>query len=75
MPRSAVKLIEVGEASGSLDAMLEEVARDFEERLDRRLARTMSLLEPALILVTGALIGTVIVVMYLPILRLAAVIR
>jgi type IV pilus assembly protein PilC len=75
MPDTAVKLVEVGEASGSLDAMLGEVARFYEETLENRLGRTMSLIEPVLMLLMGVLIGGIIIVMYLPIFNMAEIIR
>jgi type IV pilus assembly protein PilC len=75
MPPMAVRLIEVGEASGGLDAMLAEVAQFHEELLDQRLARVMTLIEPLLMLLMGVLIGGIIIVMYLPVFHLANVIK
>ena len=75
LPRSAVKLIEVGEASGQLEAMFQEVALSYEFVLEGRIQRAMSLIEPIFILLTGLLIGTVIVVMYLPILHLSDIVK
>lgn len=75
MPDTAVKLIEVGEASGNLDEMLGEVARYYEELLQNSLARVMALLEPALMLLIGILVGGIILIMYLPIFYIAEVIK
>ncbi len=75
VPRSAVKLIEVGEASGQLEAMLEEIAHSSERILENRVQRLMVLIEPVFILLTGLLIGTVIVVMYLPIIHLTDIVK
>ncbi len=75
MPETAARMVEVGEASGSLDAMLAEVAQFYEDILDSRLARSMALIEPALMLLMGLIIGSIIIVMYLPIFRMAEVIR
>ncbi len=75
VPDTAIKMIEVGEASGSLDRMLEEVAQFYEELLDSRLTRLMTLIEPVLMLLMGLLIGGIIIVMYLPIFSLADVIK
>ena len=75
MPPMAARLIEVGEASGNLDAMLAEVAQFYEETLDQRLARAMALIEPLLMLLMGVLVGGIIVVMYLPVFHLANVIK
>ncbi len=75
MPDTAVKMIEVGEASGRLDGMLAEVAQFYEETLENRLSRMMTLIEPALMLLIGILVGGIIITMYLPIFNLADVIR
>lgn len=75
MPDTAVKLIEVGEASGGLDTMLAEVAWFYEGSLENKLARMMALIEPVLMLLMGILVGGTIIVMYLPIFHMSAVIR
>ncbi len=71
----AARMIEVGEASGGLDAMLAEVAQFYEEALDRRLARVMALIEPLLMLLMGLLIGGIIIVMYLPVFHMADIVK
>ena len=75
MPSTALKLIQVGEASGSLAGMLEEVARYYEEMLESRMARVVTILEPLLMLMMGIIVGGIILVMYLPIFNLADIIR
>ena len=75
VPAMAARLIEVGEASGNLDSMLAEAARYYEEMLDQRLSRVMTLIEPLLMLLMGLLVGAIILVMYLPVFRLADVIK
>ena len=75
MPPMAARMIEVGEASGGLDAMLAEVAQFYEELLDARLSRVMALVEPLLMLLMGVVVGGIIIVMYLPVFHMADVIR
>lgn len=75
MPDIAIKMIEVGETTGELAAMLHEVAQFYEERLSTLLSRVMSLLEPAMMLLIGLLVGSVIIVMYLPIFSIAEVVQ
>jgi type IV pilus assembly protein PilC len=75
MPAMAVRMIEVGEASGGLGAMLAEVAQFYEDLLDGRLARAMALIEPLLMLLMGILIGGIIIVMYLPVFNMANIIK
>lgn len=75
LPATALKMLQVGEASGGLDRMLAEMALYYEDALEGRLAQVMALIEPALILLMGLVIGGIIIVMYLPIFHLAEVIR
>ncbi len=75
MPETALKMLQVGEASGALDRVLADMAQYYEEALESRLARLMALIEPALVLLMGLMIGGIIIVMYLPIFNLAEVIR
>jgi type IV pilus assembly protein PilC len=75
LPAMAARMIEVGEASGRLDAMLGDVAEFYEQVLDRRLSRAMALIEPLLMLLMGVFIGGIIVVMYLPIFHMADIVK
>jgi type IV pilus assembly protein PilC len=74
MPKTAVKLVRAGEASGNLGEMLSEVADYYHDMLDARLERIMALIEPLLIMVMGLIVGAVIIIMYLPIFKLAEVV-
>jgi type IV pilus assembly protein PilC len=75
MPATAIKMIEVGEATGALDTMLADVAEFFEESLNHTLTRMMSLIEPLLMLLMGVFVGGTIIVMYLPIFYIVDVIK
>ena len=55
--------------------MLQEIARSHELVLESRVQKSMTLIEPMFILLTGLLIGTVIVVMYLPIMHLSDIVK
>ena len=59
-PLLALQMIRVGEESGRLEELLNKVAVSYEKELKRSLKRAMSVLEPALILVLGVLIGGVV---------------
>lgn len=72
---AGIKLIEVGEASGALPDITEEMAAYYEEQLDNWLNRVMQLMEPLLMLAMGLIVGTVVIVMYLPIFSMTTVIQ
>ncbi len=66
-PPLALNMIAVGEETGKLDAMLAEVAVHYDQEVKRTTKRLTSLLEPALILGMGLIIGIVVVSMLLAI--------
>ncbi len=71
-PELAVEMIEVGESTGALPAMLASVAEFYEEDVQNSLTAIMSLIEPAVLIVTGFGVGTVLLSLYLPIFSLGA---
>ncbi|MDT8316406.1 MAG: type II secretion system F family protein [bacterium] len=75
VPSTALKMIMVGESSGALDEMFENVAELFEEEVDRRLNLVTTAIEPVLMLTMGLVIAFIVVAMYLPIFNLAGAVR
>jgi len=74
-PPLAIDMIEVGESTGALPAMLNSVAEFFEEDVNTRMAATLSLIEPAIMIVMGSFVAFVMIALYLPIFSLADTIR
>ena len=66
-PPLAVHMIGVGEETGRLDEMLTKVAESFEENVQNTVKRFVSLLEPLIILVMGAVVGFMVISMLLAI--------
>lgn len=73
-PNMVIQMTQIGEESGSLDAMLSKVADFYEREVDDAIAAISSLIEPAIIVVLGVIIGGLVIAMYLPIFKLGAVI-
>jgi len=73
-PNMDIQMVAIGEESGKLDEMLSKVADFYEEEVDNAVDSLSSLLEPLIIVILGAMIGGMVVAMYLPIFKLAAVI-
>jgi type IV pilus assembly protein PilC len=71
LPRLAIEMLSVGEETGSLDTMLQDVAEFYETDLDTRLTQLTTLIEPVLLLVMGVLVGGIVIVMYLPVFQMA----
>jgi type IV pilus assembly protein PilC len=74
-PPMVCQMISVGEATGALDSMLQKIADFYEDEVDNTVANLMSLMEPAVILFLGVVIGGLVVSMYLPIFQLGSVIE
>jgi type IV pilus assembly protein PilC len=74
-PGMVVQMVAVGETTGALDTMLNKIADFYEEEVDVAVAALTSLIEPILMVVIGAIVGTVLVSMYLPIFDLAGKIK
>jgi type IV pilus assembly protein PilC len=70
-PPLAIDMIEVGESTGALPAMLNSVAEFFEEDVATRMQATLSLIEPVIMLIMGAFVAFVLISLYLPIFSLA----
>lgn len=74
-PRMSTEMIAVGETTGSLEEMLQEVANFHEDELDLYLSRVATWVEPILLLLIGSLVAVILIAMYLPIFNLAGTIR
>jgi type IV pilus assembly protein PilC len=72
-PNMVLQMVAIGEESGELDAMLNKVADFYEAEVDDAVAAMSSLLEPLIMVFLGGVIGTMVIAMYLPIFKMAAV--
>jgi type IV pilus assembly protein PilC len=70
-PSLAVDMIEVGESTGALPAMLSSVAEFYEDDVSTRVTAMLSLVEPAIMICMGIFVAFVLVSLYLPIFSLA----
>ncbi len=73
-PHMVIQMTAIGEESGALDSMLGKAADFYEEQVDNAVDALSSLLEPLIMVVIGGLVGSLVVAMYLPIFKLAAVV-
>jgi type IV pilus assembly protein PilC len=72
VPDLALEMVEVGEASGSLSAMLASVAEFYEDDVNTHLANLVALIEPAILVFMAVLIAFILVALYLPMFSLSA---
>ncbi len=71
-PDLAVEMVEVGESTGALPAMLNSVAEFFEEDVQNALTAAMQLVEPVILIFMGATVAFVLISLYLPIFSLGS---
>jgi type IV pilus assembly protein PilC len=69
-PELAVEMIEVGESTGALPAMLNSVAEFYEEDVQTALGAAMALIEPLILMIMAVFVGGVLISLYLPIFTL-----
>jgi len=71
-PDLSVEMIEVGESTGALPAMLNSVAEFYEEDVQTALGAAMALIEPLILIVMAVFVGGVLISLYLPIFTLGS---
>jgi type IV pilus assembly protein PilC len=74
-PEMVVQMLSVGEETGSLDHMLNKVADFYEAEVDASVKSLTSILEPIMMIGVGAIVGTVVISMYLPIFNIMNIIK
>lgn len=73
-PPIVIQMIRIGEETGALHSMLETIIDLYENDISRIVTRMNQLLEPLIMIILGALIGGLIIAMYLPIFKLGTII-
>ena len=73
-PPMVVQMITVGEETGALDEMLTKIADFYDDEVDTAVESLTSVIEPIMIVFMGAVVGGMVVAMYLPIFRMVNVI-
>lgn len=74
-PSMVAQMIAVGEQTGRLPNMLEEIAHYYEEQVTTAVGRLTTLLEPIMLVGIALVIGTLVVAMYLPILQISQAVK
>jgi len=74
-PLTLVRMIQVGEESGKIADLFLDIAQDYEEEVSFSVTGLLSLLEPVLIVVMGAIVGFIVVSLFFPIFTLSGVVK
>jgi type IV pilus assembly protein PilC len=69
-PLMLLQMVNVGEATGTLDEMLSKLANFYDEEVATTVASLLSVLEPVMLIFVGGMVGSLVISMYLPIFNL-----
>jgi type IV pilus assembly protein PilC len=72
MPPLALRMLAVGESTGSLEEMLVDISEFYEQEVEGRLTFLTTIIDPAIMLSMGLVIGIIVLTMYLPIFNIAS---
>jgi type IV pilus assembly protein PilC len=68
-----IEMVKVGESTGALAEMLENVAEYYDEDISHDLQRLLTLLEPLLLIFMGGIVAGMLIAMYLPLFQLQSI--
>ncbi|OFW38229.1 MAG: hypothetical protein A3J29_15775 [Acidobacteria bacterium RIFCSPLOWO2_12_FULL_67_14b] len=74
VPDVAIKMIEVGESTGALTEMLNSLADFYDEEIETEVGRFVTMIEPAMLVIMGIVIATIVLALYLPLFQLTSVV-
>ena len=72
-PDVAIKMVEVGESTGALQEMLNSLADFYDEEIETEVARFITVIEPAVLVIMGIVIAAVVLALYMPLFELSSV--
>lgn len=71
VPKMVSSMVAVGEATGTLDATLAKITEIYDDEVDTAVKTMTSMIEPAMIVIIGGMVGFVVIAMYLPVFDMA----
>jgi len=74
-PPMVSQMIKIGEETGELDSMLGKVADFYEDEVDTSIQSLTSIIEPLMMIAVGAMVGTIVISMYLPMFKMLQLVK
>ena len=74
-PPLVSQMVKVGEETGELERMLDKIADFYEDEVDTSIAALTSIVEPLMMIGVGAIVGVIIIAMYLPMFKLLELVQ
>lgn len=72
MPLMVTRMIDIGERTGQLEALLEKVSKFYEERVNAAIEALTSMIEPLLVATLGIVVGGIMMAIFMPIIKISA---
>ena len=69
-PPMVISMVDVGEKTGDMPQMLEKVADTYDEEVDRAVESLTSLIEPIMIVFLAVIVGSIVIAMFLPLIKM-----
>ena len=69
-PPMVISMVDVGEQTGALPEMLLKIADNYDEEVDNAVSAMTSLLEPVMIVFLAIVVGSIVIAMFLPLIKL-----
>jgi type IV pilus assembly protein PilC len=69
-PPMVAQMMRIGEESGEMQKMLDKIADFYEDEVDAAVASLTTIIEPAMMIFVGAIVGVIVISMYLPMFKM-----
>jgi type IV pilus assembly protein PilC len=74
-PPMVAQMMKIGEESGELQTMLDKIADFYEDEVDAAVASLTSIIEPVMMILVGAMVGVIVISMYLPMFKMVKLVH
>jgi type IV pilus assembly protein PilC len=74
-PPMVSQMVKIGEETGELEKMLSKIADFYEDEVDSAIATLTSIIEPLMMILVGAMVGVIVISMYLPMFRMLSLVK
>jgi type IV pilus assembly protein PilC len=74
-PPMVSQMVKIGEETGELEKMLSKIADFYEDEVDSAIATLTSIIEPLMMIMVGAMVGVIVISMYLPMFKMLSLVK
>jgi type IV pilus assembly protein PilC len=74
-PPMVSQMVKIGEETGELEKMLGKIADFYEDEVDAAISSLTSIVEPLMMILVGAMVGVIVIAMYLPMFRMLSLVK